>query len=97
MFNFFTSPSEEFGLPRKRKPLPIFKMLLLGCGESGKSTFHRQVRLSFGETIPEREKHFFKSIIYANLMESVYQICLKCLQRDKAFENEELDVKIKIL
>jgi hypothetical protein len=96
MFNWLTSPNEEVsGLPRRKKPTPIFKMLLIGCGESGKSTFHRQVRIGFGEKVPEKEKPIFKATIFANLMESVYQICVKCLQRDKAFENDQIDVEIQ--
>jgi hypothetical protein len=65
-----------------------YKFLLLGSGESGKSTFHRQLRIIFGENIIEKEKLTYKNIIFSNILSTMSSLCVYCLQQDEPFEPE---------
>ncbi len=44
------------------------KILLLGAGESGKSTFIKQMRIIHGEDYSEQDRLEFRAIIYHNIM-----------------------------
>lgn len=46
----------------------LVKMLLLGAGESGKSTFLRQIRIIHGEDFDEAARLGFVPIIYGNVL-----------------------------
>ena len=46
-------------------------MLLLGSGESGKSTFLKQMRILHGEKYRDDEVKIFKHIIYANIVKGM--------------------------
>ncbi|ORY01846.1 guanine nucleotide-binding protein alpha subunit [Basidiobolus meristosporus CBS 931.73] len=50
------------------------KMLLLGAGESGKSTILKQMRLIHQNGFDEEERETFKEIIYCNTVQSMYVI-----------------------
>ncbi|VDN98035.1 unnamed protein product [Rodentolepis nana] len=45
----------------------VQKILLLGTGESGKSTFLKQMRIITGKSFSNEELQFFKCIIYDNI------------------------------
>lgn len=47
------------------------KILLLGTGESGKSTFLKQMRIITGKSFSDSELQGFKSIIYDNIYKGV--------------------------
>lgn len=47
------------------------KMLLLGAGESGKSTILKQMVLIHGNGYSDTERHSFKEIIYSNIAQSM--------------------------
>ena len=47
------------------------QILLLGAGESGKSTFLKQMRILFTEGIPKQETFVYRDIIYANIIVSI--------------------------
>ena len=47
------------------------KILLLGSGESGKSTFLKQMRIIHGNDYQEEELLSFKSIIYSNILKGM--------------------------
>jgi len=47
------------------------KLLLLGAGESGKTTFSKQMRLIYLEGFSNEERMAYKSIIYENLISSM--------------------------
>ena len=55
----------------KHNFLRTTKMLLLGSGESGKSTFLKQMRILHGEQYKEEEIKSFKYIIYANIVKGM--------------------------
>ncbi|XP_064641297.1 guanine nucleotide-binding protein subunit alpha-12-like isoform X2 [Lineus longissimus] len=46
----------------------LIKILLLGTGESGKSTFLKQMRIIHGQDFGEEDKKQFKSVIYNNIV-----------------------------
>ena len=56
---------------RKYSKRPSQKILLLGTGESGKSTFLKQMRIICGKPFTQSEKESFKSIIYNNIYKGV--------------------------
>ncbi|KAL5969878.1 Guanine nucleotide-binding protein subunit alpha-13 [Taenia solium] len=49
----------------------VRKLLLLGTGESGKSTFLKQMRIITGKSFTDAEMEMFKSIIYDNIYKGV--------------------------
>ena len=56
-------------LAQERKNLrQEIKILLLGAGESGKSTFIKQMRILHGEDYTEQDKLEFRSTIYHNVL-----------------------------
>lgn len=55
----------------KRKDKTIFKLLLLGTGESGKSTFLRQMRIIYDNGYSDEDKREYISVILQNILESM--------------------------
>ena len=51
------------------------KLLLLGAGESGKSTVLKQMRLLYGAEYSEDEKLLFKKFIHQNIIETTEMLC----------------------
>lgn len=47
------------------------KLLLLGCGESGKSTFIKQMRIIHGSGYSDEDKKGFCKLIYQNVFMSI--------------------------
>ena len=47
------------------------KLLLLGAGESGKSTIFKQMRIMYGDEMKEKELKTFISIVRANCLSSM--------------------------
>ncbi|KAJ5079825.1 guanine nucleotide-binding protein g(o) subunit alpha [Anaeramoeba ignava] len=47
------------------------KVLLLGSGDSGKSTFLKQMRILHNQKYTEKEKQEFKSFIYGNILQDM--------------------------
>jgi GTPase SAR1 family protein len=56
------------------------KLLLLGAGESGKSTVFKQLRLLYGEGYTEQEKVHFGVYIKQNIMEAMETLCLAVIK-----------------
>jgi len=55
----------------KRKRKSTVKLLLLGAGESGKSTIAKQMKIIHLDGFSEEEREGFKSIIFSNVMGSI--------------------------
>jgi len=50
----------------------VFKILLLGSGESGKTTIHKQVKILFDNGFTnKKELEGFKNAIYSNILTTV--------------------------
>ncbi|KAG9351285.1 hypothetical protein JZ751_025177 [Albula glossodonta] len=56
---------------QKKKERREIKILLLGTGESGKTTFIRQMRIIHGEGYSEDERRAFAKLIYQNIFTAV--------------------------
>ncbi|GAA6007824.1 hypothetical protein JCM11491_003978 [Sporobolomyces phaffii] len=65
------SQSIEEELKRTKKELAsTYKTLMLGPGESGKSTVVKQMRLAYSRPYSKGERERFKEIVYGNLVQS---------------------------
>jgi GTPase SAR1 family protein len=51
------------------------KLLLLGAGESGKSTIFKQMKVIYGKTYTEDDRRQFRSIIYSNILSTMKMLC----------------------
>lgn len=65
------------------------KMLLLGAGESGKSTILKQMTLIHGKGYSEQEKEAFKEIIFSNTVQSMRVILEAMTAMDISLGNSE--------
>jgi len=67
----------------------INKLLLLGAGESGKSTLFKQMITIYGKGYPEAERKVFTPIIYNNIISSMKILCYQSDHyKNVASENE---------
>lgn len=55
----------------KRESMRFFKLLLLGTGESGKSTFIKQMRIIHGVGYNEEDRKEFTKFIHQNILQSM--------------------------
>lgn len=53
----------------------VNKLLLLGAGESGKSTLFKQMIQIYGKGFPEMERKTFISVIHNNIISSMKTLC----------------------
>ncbi|KAL3816027.1 hypothetical protein ACHAXA_010332 [Cyclostephanos tholiformis] len=53
------------------------KLLLLGAGESGKSTIFKQMRVIFGAPLTEEEKQQITPVVYSNTISSMKILCVE--------------------
>mmetsp|Transcript_14309 Transcript_14309/g.21424 ORF Transcript_14309/g.21424 Transcript_14309/m.21424 type:complete len:359 (-) Transcript_14309:226-1302(-) len=51
------------------------KLLLLGAGESGKSTIFKQMKVIYGKTFTEEERRQHTSTIYSNILTAIKILC----------------------
>ncbi|CAH8473231.1 unnamed protein product [Schistosoma rodhaini] len=78
------------------------KLLLLGTGESGKSTFVKQMRIIHGAGYTDKEKEAFKTLVYQNIFLAMQIMCdaLRTLSIELEYpmnqENIELILKIDL-
>lgn len=72
-----------------RKDKKVFqqeiKLLLLGAGESGKSTIAKQMKILYLKGFPAAERKMFKEIIYSNTILSMRALVLAAERFDLAF------------
>ena len=55
------------------------KLLLLGAGESGKSTLFKQFRELYGTPLTESEREQFRPSVYANVLDFMRALCTHTL------------------
>ncbi|CAH8467122.1 unnamed protein product [Schistosoma haematobium] len=78
------------------------KLLLLGTGESGKSTFVKQMRIIHGAGYTDMEKYAFKTLVYQNIFLAMQTMCdaLCALSIELEYpvnqENIELIIKVDL-
>ena len=68
------------------------KLLLLGTGESGKSTVLKQMQIISGAGFTSKEVEHFRSIILANILESIQSLVRAAQQNHIAFARPESNV-----
>mmetsp|Transcript_16000 Transcript_16000/g.60966 ORF Transcript_16000/g.60966 Transcript_16000/m.60966 type:complete len:356 (-) Transcript_16000:3536-4603(-) len=54
------------------------KLLLLGTGESGKSTIFKQMKILYGVGFSEGEREKYKPFVYGNIIEAMKAMCEAC-------------------
>lgn len=59
----------------------LVKILLLGAGESGKSTFLKQMRIIHGEDFDQQAREEFRATIYSNVIKGNDAPAGRCLPR----------------
>jgi hypothetical protein len=62
------------------------KLLLLGAGESGKSTIFKQMRVLFGAPLTEEEKQQITPVVYSNTILSM-KLLVNAVQ-NMGYEND---------
>ncbi|XP_075899914.1 guanine nucleotide-binding protein G(q) subunit alpha-like isoform X2 [Nelusetta ayraudi] len=75
----------------KRDSRREYKLLLLGTGESGKSTFIKQMRIIHGRGYSDEDKRSFTRLVYQNIftaMQAMIQ-AMKTLQIPYKYENNK--------
>jgi GTPase SAR1 family protein len=58
------------------------KLLLLGAGESGKSTIFKQMKVIYGKQYTEEEKRFCIPIIFFNILSAMKILCQQVIQQN---------------
>ena len=53
----------------------LVKILLLGAGESGKSTFLKQMRIIHGQDFDQQAREEFRATIYSNVIKGNQPLC----------------------
>ncbi|SGZ27041.1 BQ5605_C025g10035 [Microbotryum silenes-dioicae] len=66
--------NEAIDAQLKKDRMMMSKMLLLGAGESGKSTILKQMKLIHQGTYSDKERESYKEIIYSNTVQSMHVI-----------------------
>ena len=62
----------------KAKEADIRKVLLLGAGESGKSTLFKTIQKTYGGGFSDIERADFASVVYSNVLLSMKKLCEEC-------------------
>jgi len=71
----------------KHKDKQIHKLLLLGAGESGKSTLFKQLMSLYGKGFPEEERKKYVTFVHYNLILSIKTLCQHTKQYGAVAEN----------
>jgi len=66
------------------------KLLLLGTGDSGKSTLLKQMKLIYGSGFTDAEREMCLGIIYTNIVSSMQMLITEATKHDSLSEDAEL-------
>jgi guanine nucleotide-binding protein G(i) subunit alpha len=69
--------------------IPSYKILLLGTGETGKSTMVKQLKLKYDSGFEEDDKKQYKVFILCNVITALGRACSYMIEEDKNFANED--------
>lgn len=87
--------SAEEDINNRRKQMKNeMKLLLLGSGESGKSTFFKQIKILYDNGYDEDEVQHYKSSIYANVIQTIKILSEVCFKNNIEFKDPENKVTI---
>eukprot|EP00954_Amorphochlora_amoebiformis_P005915 465820-Amorphochlora_amoeboformis.AAC.1 len=76
----------------KKADAEIHKLLLLGAGQSGKSTVFKQMISIYGDGFPEVERKTYKSIIHGNVIQSMQTLIREAQKRYQEEKKEEFQI-----
>jgi GTPase SAR1 family protein len=76
---------------KKEQEDHIAKLLLLGTGESGKSTVFRQMIKCFGKGFADDQRVAYRSAIFQNIIDCVLIIIQECMQREEDAKSQAPD------
>eukprot|EP00457_Paulinella_chromatophora_P007960 gb/GEZN01007986.1/.p1 GENE.gb/GEZN01007986.1/~~gb/GEZN01007986.1/.p1 ORF type:complete len:350 (+),score=29.77 gb/GEZN01007986.1/:263-1312(+) len=68
----------------------IHKLLLLGAGESGKSTLFKQMEVCYKEGFPPEDRIRYKEIVYTHVISCIKALCNNCIMAAGKDVDEEL-------
>jgi GTPase SAR1 family protein len=74
---------------RQKEMQKEIKLLLLGSGESGKSTFFKQVKIIHNNGFSAEELNQYRSSIYCNILQTIRALSESIIKQSIPFENEE--------
>jgi len=72
----------------RKKLKDLVKLLLLGAGESGKSTIAKQVKLIHLSGFSDKEIEQYKTVIYSNILSSMQTIVQAAVEWELEFSKE---------
>jgi len=75
----------------RQKESQVKRLLLLGAGGSGKSTFFKQLTQIHGKGLDERQRQKYKDPVYDNVISCIQFVLQKAEDQGVAFETKELD------
>jgi len=74
----------------KKEDVRIIKLLLLGTGESGKTTIFKQMQILYEQDgFSDFEKKTFKHVLRRNIIECIQTLIMGCQKFELPFKNEE--------
>ncbi len=73
----------------KRQTRKEYKLLLLGAGESGKSTFIKQMRIIHGTGYSVSDRRGFIKLVYENVVVGMQKLVMGCDAIGVSFERQE--------
>ena len=94
---YYINNKIEDGLRKERRKFKReVKMLLLGAGDSGKSTIFKQMRIIHGDGFTKEDCLNYRPVIFSNTIESLYSIlhAMKMLEIEFANPSRSDDVKL---
>lgn len=81
----------------RRESAREFKLLLLGTGEAGKSTFIKQMRIIHGQGYSDRDRAEFKTLVYRNMVKGIF-IMINAMEMLKIpYQDESIKSHIPVL
>nr|KAJ3421342.1 guanine nucleotide-binding protein subunit alpha [Polyrhizophydium stewartii] len=78
---------------RRKEP----RILILGSGDSGKTTFLKQLKILHGGGFSEEERQMYRNQIYLNIADCVLAIMEATLQLDCTIKNQEIISKMETI
>ncbi|KAF4122664.1 guanine nucleotide-binding protein subunit alpha, other [Geosmithia morbida] len=81
----------------EKKMAKEVKLLLLGAGESGKSTILKQMKLIYAQGFSDNEKLEWKPVIFSNIVQSFKTIHGAMVELEIDFENSENEKNMALL
>lgn len=73
------------------------KLLLLGAGESGKSTFAKQMKILHMNGWTDEERKGYRSIIYRNIVDSLAEVIIACKTLGISLEEKNKERALKMV